>query len=378
MKKSSNLLKLLGAVFISLFLGHVASVHFASFGYDVSSISAGAVVFTTYLLFPKEAFVFGSGSLDISALPSKMKDYALAYQKNIYSRIINSEIPLYFLPIAGVKDEIPLMELLVDDILQPGGKDAFSPTANAVKFKSRIGKTRAGKIDLEFTNSTIVALHKSYLGAVEGGRVDPYVLPFEAYIFDAIIKRGRKNLIEAAFKGVYNAAGTSKLDVMDGLLTIVAADITAGNIPAANITAGAILTSANAKDEVDKIADKIVANTDYTGEDYLIIMGADKARMYAQDYQASVGAVPYNTEFKKTFVDGTNIEIVSEPFMNSTNRILAVPKDYLLWMYDVPNGSESIIVEKQKRNIDILLDVNVGVNYPIAEKVFVNNYASIV
>lgn len=317
-------------------------------------------------------------SVSLAGLSAKLKDYALEHSDTILTRIVNTNTPDIFTPMANIKDEVPLVSLMVGDILQPGGKDTFTPTADAITFKDRTLKVRAAKVDLQFGNAKIQAWYKSYLGQVDGGHIDPNKIPLEAYVFGEIIKRAQKNRIQAMFKGVYNASGTTPLSVCDGVLPIITTDVASGAIPAGNVTTGAAVTNSNAVDEVDKLMDLIVANDDLSSEDMVLCMSSQNLRKYNKDYQATFGALPYNTSFEKQTVDGTNVTLMGIPHMNGSDRMFATPKGFLFWGYDLPGGDETIRVENALRNISLMMDLQVGVNYGVGEYMFVNNYLGIV
>jgi len=306
-----------------------------------------------------------------------MKDYALSEDYQLLSKILLSNLSFlnYMTPLADVKDEIPLTELFITEVLQPGNKDTFTPKGGA-NFKARIGKVRPGKVDLRFTPTQITTLYKSYLGQVSGGKIDIYQFPFEAFIMTKIIERLRRDIhLRAVFTGVYNAAGTAAADIMDGLLTKVAADITAGNIPASNVLAGAPITAVNAYDQVSALVDRVVADPEYNSVPMVMLLSPLNMRRYNQDYQTTFGALPYNNGFEQQIIDGTSIRFVVEPGLTGSNRLIVTPQENFYWLVDDQSRIDTLTVEYALRNISVMVDFNAGVEYGIAELIWTNDQA---
>lgn len=314
-------------------------------------------------------------ALDFSALPGKLADYALQENAQILTRLLVDDLSFTeFMTLMLGNDEIPLTELVVGDILQPGGKDDFNPTNNALKFKARVGKVRPCKVDLTFKPTEILKFWKTYLGLIAKAKPEsPYDLPFEAFIMQEVIKKLKNNLrLKAVFKGTYNAAGTAPQDTMDGLETLVKKDITANAIPDANMIVNAPVTMTNALDTFESLAQRVIANPDVAGYNMIALCSPTLEYYYNQDYKNTHGALPYNTQFQKRVIDGTNIEILPEPGMSGSNGIIITPAENLFWLVDNEERIDSIIVEKALRNINLMMDFQAAVEYGISELIFTN------
>ena len=319
-------------------------------------------------------------ALTVTALASELINYVDSSKGILMNKVVKDQLPDVFTPVADVKTKVPITDILIGDIAQPGGKNTFNATAGAVVIANRYLEVFPAKVDLLFSHTEIVTLHKMYLGQVDSGKIDPQNLPLEEYLFAKIISRFRKNVAWAMFKGVLNPSGTGKVDILNGLLTLITTDVASGAIPAANVKqygSATPITNANALDIVSDLQDVASLNDDYGDEDMVVLMGKDKRRMYNKDYQATNGALPYNTNFDKQKVDGTDNDLIGVPFMNGSNRLIQTPKENLFYGYDSEAGLDTIIVERFERNIKIMMDVYIGVNYGAAELVWVNNYTGI-
>lgn len=271
-------------------------------------------------------------------------------------------------------DEVVLTNLEVGDVAQPGGKSTFNPTNNAVNFKPRKGKVRQTKVDLQFTHPQIIALYKSYMGQVRAKRIDPQVLPFEEYITARVIAKFNENIrVQTLFAGVYNTAGTSPLDVADGIRTQFLAAIADGSIPAANIIDTAILSPTNTVSETEKIIGGI-PDAEFYGELVCLCSRQFKTN-YELDYRTRWGTLPYNQGQLKPNIVGTNIPFVVEPGMSGFARPIFTPKGNIVYLYDDLNGADTLAVDYAKRTRDIawVMDAQVGAGIAVAERVWSND-----
>lgn len=314
-------------------------------------------------------------SIDFSGLPSKMADYALADESGLLTKMLVDDLGFTsYMQLLTGNDEIPLTELVVGDVLQPGGKDSFNPT-NSLSFKARIGKVRPCKVDLQFTPTKILQFWKTYLGKVKGGTPSsPYDMPFEQFILEQVAKKLKENLrLKAIFQGVYNAAGTGAVDTMDGLIALRNAAITDGSIPAGNLTAYTVIDAVNAVDEFSKLAEKIVKDPAYGTQKMIALVSPYIHYCYNQAYKAENNTLPYNNQFNQTKLEGTEIFIQPEPGLAGVNTIMVTPESNLFYLVDDEKRQDSIIIEKEKRNINVMIDFQAAVQFGIAELVWSMN-----
>lgn len=316
--------------------------------------------------------------IDMSKLPTKLGTYAQTNNKKILTAILLAGLTFkgYFGNTLVTNDEVPLTELVMNDVLQPGGKDDFNPT-EAGKFYARIGKVRACKADVTFTPTRIKSMWQSYIGMIDGKEISESEIPFQAFIFAKIIEKLKENLhLKAVFKGVYNPAGTSPGDTMNGLIRLIALaranDVGGGvkEIPAGNCTAATTITDANAGDVLNALLDKV--DDAYYDTPMVCIVSPRTARAYNNWYQQTHGALPYNTEFKKTFLEGTQIEIVAEAGLSGTDHVIITPKENLFWLVDNESKLDNVVVEKSKRNIDLMIDFNAAPDFGIGKLIWTN------
>ena len=157
-----------------------------------------------------------------------------------------------------------------------------------------------------------------------------------------------KKLNMAIWGGVRDASGDTTNKLFNGFDTITAQEITAGALATAKgnyMTVDAI-TSANAVDVLKSIYRG--ASDELQGQHVKMFITREQYNAYVDDYQATVGAVPYNTEFKKTFLEGSDglCELVPLVSKKGSQYIHLTPKANMLVGYGAGMADENIRIEK--------------------------------
>lgn len=116
-----------------------------------------------------------------------------------------------------------------------------------------------------------------------------------------------KNLNKAIWSAKRNADGTTTRDLFNGFDTITETEKTATTISALSgnyLQLAEAVTEANAIDTFQKIYD--AASDELQGQAVKIYCSKDLYTAYNRNYQLTHGSLPYNTEFKKTYLEGTD------------------------------------------------------------------------
>lgn len=131
-------------------------------------------------------------------------------------------------------------------------------------------------------------------------------VPIAKAILTYAMKKLGQNLNMALFAGKRNESGKKTSELFDGFDTITAAEIAAENIATAkkNLFALEAFTNANAVDQLKALY--AASSDELQGQKVKLYMPRDVYRFYCEDYQATVGATPYNREYKKTFLEGSD------------------------------------------------------------------------
>jgi len=145
-----------------------------------------------------------------------------------------------------------------------------------------------------------------------------------------------ENLNNAIFTAARNNSGTTTATLFDGFDTISAADVTAGNISALKgnyMQLSAAITSSNAVDALKSIFR--AADPALQAKNTKMFIPYSIYNAYVDDYQSSVGAAPYNREFDKTFLEGSQnkCELVPLASKAGSEWIHLTPKSNALYGY---------------------------------------------
>lgn len=127
------------------------------------------------------------------------------------------------------------------------------------------------------------------------------------YILMFVAGRLGKKLNQSIWSAKRNPSGTHTSDLFDGFDTITAAEQTAGKLATAignYIELSAKIDQTNAIDTFNAIYD--AASDELQGQPVKIYVSKDIYTAYNRNYQLLHGSLPYNTEFKKTYLEGTD------------------------------------------------------------------------
>jgi hypothetical protein len=316
-------------------------------------------------------------SVNLTELNAALGAYCRENKADLFSELVlNSRFEERFTVLDGVTDETPLVTLQMTDIVKPAKADTFAPTADAVKFPPRMLKVRGMKVDLKIVPQE---LYNSWLGMNKRkGRADTGYLPFEEFIIAHIIKKARENVhLKGLYKGVYNASGTGPIDTMDGILKIVADDITANNISSGNgnlVTTSAI-TSANVIDKLQLVYDGLGEAAKDT--DTIMKVNSQIFTWFQRAVRTEFGQnMDYTgmTSGRSLMLDGTMCKLISEPGLGTSQRILCGIPDVFVLGTDSADDANQVEIEKEKRWLNIMMDFGFGVQLrQINGGVFVTN-----
>lgn len=313
-------------------------------------------------------------AIDFSGLGSKIASYTLREAGQLLTTILitDQSFLAYMELYPDVTDQLALTQMFVSSVLQPGGKDTFDPKGT-VGFKNRIGQVRDCKIDYTLTPTMINAMWKGYLGRIaKSKRGEVYDVPFQQYIIDKLAEKAKEEMhLEAVFKGVYNGDKKTANRVFNGLLPLMSQE---GIISSKNIYEGQPITQTNAIDQLEGIADLVPSHL--INKDLVMLVEPSTAKYYNRDYRATYGTKQDYAGFAHTTLDGTNITIVPEPGLADTGAIITTLRNNIVWMTGpLGGGPNSFVVEKHRRNVDIMADFQAAPDFAIAEYVWCNKAA---
>ncbi len=322
-------------------------------------------------------------SLSMADISTDLQNYALDNQEHIIQQVTSIGfdgipgsplVPLddyvLFMPSTG---EVVLTDLIVEDPLQPGGKDTFDPKNDVVKYKTRKAHVEPAKVDLKFLHTKIMAMYNTYIGRVKSKKIDPKTYPYEEDVIKKILKSVKKYLRLAMWKAVHNEADKSFMGLFDGWRKQIL-DAIALNDGSINVIDIQPLTATNAVAQLNKMKKALPEEVRY-GDNAVLILDTESKDFYEENYQALHGSLPYNVGFTKKYLDGSNIELIVEQGVAGFGRPIITTRDNLVFLYDDENKQNSVDFDYQKRDRSLayLMDFFVGVGICATELIWVGD-----
>ena len=220
-----------------------------------------------------------------------------------------------------------------------------------ITIKGRTLETFLGSVVKKFSPNSVVK--SIYDSAITKGEQLTNVEIARRVLAFLSAKLGH-NLQSHIFNAVRNDNGTTSADLFNGFDTIAAAEIGA-TTPTISTTIGnrfnftAAITASNAVDQITALCE---------ASSELLVSGARKVnlycapaiyRAYLKDYQASNGALPYNTEFRKLYVEGFE-QVNFVPLYNMANSpyVYISPASNMLVGCNLEGEEEDITIEKHE------------------------------
>jgi hypothetical protein len=315
-------------------------------------------------------------ALNLTDLNTTLGAYARDRGKDIYTRFRARFNSSPFTVLEGINDEHPLPRLRVANLIKKGNTGTFAPTASALGLSSRILKVRPAKVNVQIVPEP---LYKTHIANLAGRTAnDPWDVPFEQVLMNSIIDQAAHEVQKfALYKGVFGTGSDTAATVMDGLLTIVDAAIASGEIPQANVVSRVAITSSNAVDEVEKVKLKVPSEfllNDMNDPNNQMVCILDKKvyDLYCMDYRTTFGALPYNAEFPKGRIDGTDIEFMPVTGLEDTNAIIITHKSNLYLGFDAQQKMSNINTQLFDYSIKVFIDWNMGINFAEGQEIWAN------
>ena len=187
-----------------------------------------------------------------------------------------------------------------------------------------------------------------------------------------LMKQLSKSLNKNVWSAKRNADGDKTSDLFNGLDTIAAAEIASGGLSTGNknlFEFGESITKANAVEllkDYYRSADDVLRS-----EQTKLYIPHSIYDAYVDDYQATVGATPYNREFEKTFLEGSNNRCQLVPLSNKAGSpyIQLSTQSNMLIGVDQESDLEKILIEKHHPFVlDFIVTMFFGTQYESISK----------
>lgn len=267
----------------------------------------------------------------------------------------------------GIRYKETVGELSGDIEIGPYNEDRVDTTG--VKIVPRSLETFFGSVVKKFSpNSVYQSIYGDTIVSGEGLKNVPITKAVLAYLMKKISQSLNKNIWNA----VRNAAGDRTVDLFNGFDTIAQTEITAGNISVAKKNLYQFDEEITALNAVDLLKAFYRAATDELqgdGDESMklkLFMPKNIYQAYTDDYQSTVGAVVYNKQFEKTYLEGSNgqCELIPLASKKGSQFLQLTPKSNMLVGVNQKGDEEKLLVEKHSPfKLDFVLAMFFGVQY---------------
>ncbi|MDR2913416.1 MAG: hypothetical protein LBV74_01040 [Tannerella sp.] len=281
----------------------------------------------------------------ITITPEALQKSAVKYRKELLSMLViglNSSLQ-HMTPRLGVMYKETVGEIFENAELGPYDPNRKNTDVSIV---GRDLETFLGSIIKEFDPNDV---YQSIYGSLTLHGEGLKGVPIEKLILAAVIKSISQKMNMALFTATRNTAGTASADLFNGFDTITKKEITDAKVSVAlkNLFEfGEAITAINAVDQLK--AYYRAASDELQSVPVKLFMSKDIYNAYVDDYQQTVGAVPYNREFKKTFLEGSNdlCELVALPNKKGSAYLQLTPKSNMLVGMGAGNDLEKLSVDR--------------------------------
>ena len=282
----------------------------------------------------------------INISDAELQKSAVTYRKDLLVMpVIAAEATLqHMTPRPGVAGREVLGQLSGGIELGPYDPQRYDD--EGLDIKPRTLETFLGSVIKRFDLNSVA---KSVYGSLTTQGEALTSLDLARQVLDYLSMQLGRNLNLHIWSAKRNDTGTKTKDLFDGFDTITQKEIAAGTI---DTTEGNFMQLSQAIDESN--ATDILMSIYESADDILqgvptkMFVPVSVYRAYNKDYLASFGNVVYNTQFKKTYLEGTDnlCELVPLVSKKGSTFIHLTTKSNMIYGYGDGLDSEKIAIEK--------------------------------
>lgn len=302
-------------------------------------------------------------------LPEDLAKTAIKYRKTFLMMAVIglAETRKHMSIRPGVRYKEVVGELSGDIEIGPYSETRVDETG--VNVAKRELETFFGSVVRNFSpNAIYQSIWGSSVTKGEGLKETEITKQVVAYLMKQLSKSLNKNIWGAVRK----ADGDKTSDLFNGFDTIAGTEITAGKLSVANKNLFEFSETISKNNAVDLL------KTFYRSADD--VLKSEKTKLYiphsiydayVDDYQATVGAAPYNREFEKTFLEGSNnrCELVALSNKAGSPYIQLSTQGNMLIGVDQESDLEKILIEKHAAFVlQFIVTMFFGVQYESISK----------
>lgn len=257
---------------------------------------------------------------EVKITPDTLNKSFIKYRKELLM------MPVYglrnILPYITVHQGVRYKEVVgqLDGDMQLGPYNPKQLDTNDTNIVGRELETFFGSCVKAFDpNSVVQSIYGSNIVQGDGLKNVPITKAVWAFLMGKL----GEHIYDSIFTAKRNASGSTTAELFNGFKTIADQEIQNGNITLEkhNLINIETITRENAEDTVNDIYDAM--HNKLKDQDTIMYMNNDNKLLYERSYQDNHGSLPYNQQFKKTFVEGSDGRC-------TLVGISCVPKDFIM------------------------------------------------
>lgn len=333
-----------------------------------------------------------ASAMNLTAITTNLGNYYQEHRDEIFSDALLGLEPVLSrqgLSLEdGVADEVPLLNLSMGNILQPGVYTATNFTDNVLTMDNRILKVKPVKADMKFFPQDFERKWITYNRTKKATMKDWVDIPFYQYFMDMIIAKTKEELNLATWIADLGNGTTTYTSICNGIVSLLKDDVAAGDV--STVGTGTPIDDMNVITQLEEIADG-VTDANAAKVSYMYV-SPTVARWYVRADTSAIGrgGVEFNgiggalngEGFPEFVLRGSNTKIIPVPALAKANTgfadeaVIVSVGDNIVVGTDSMSELNTMDFEKEDRFIKVFMDFKWGVNYRLAnttrKPIFVN------
>ncbi|HZV71640.1 MAG TPA: hypothetical protein VFG10_18945 [Saprospiraceae bacterium] len=297
-----------------------------------------------------------SASVDFTEAAS-FQNYIRTYQEQLLSKLFSGfSTGDLITPLEGVKGEKILTEMLLGTLVHRW-KKTFDPTVGAIDYKPRTITVSPAKVDLQVYPQEY---EEQYLGMSRkpGFKVDDF--PFQAFVLGKVFEKMAEEKETAIWTGVKTGSAVTDplTNLVNGFLKQIADAVTASEIT--EVSTGA-LTEADIIDQCEAVHAGL-SPAQRRAKTFGFV-SLDTYSLYLRAYRDQISKYTKVEQMNGTEMvrlDFAPAWLVPTVGMDVTDKIIFTDPANLYHAYDGANDGDTIMIEKNHRALDLMIDFKFG------------------
>lgn len=237
---------------------------------------------------------------------------------------------------------------------------------NEINIADRILTAYQSKWDFEAID--VEVMRNTYLAKIDGG-MDPQKIPFAKFVTEQLVKSYWAAINDDTFLlGVRNPSGTNAAAIFTGIGTIIADEITAGNLEA--IVTG-VITDANAVSKIDSFHENLPSYVKNKKLDFFCSWGTFEK--YRRNYRSEFGFTFDPNQEGEYKLDGKSAILKPRSWMGNSERLIATPSNEKNLFVGIDGDNVKLYPTPVLNTLDVRAMLPIGAQIADLDAIWVND-----